>query len=158
MGDPEMKMQEFNNIRVDLVLLENELRGFFSRENFGDDFSTEVINESINGRDRSGFTLKARWRWLKFSFVFRVRVACQRTKVIVEIAEERQRFKVGIATVGGLALATGGLGLLVAPVAAGMGGTAAYRSKKVVDGAWKVIDGYMAEASREIVDADHPAE
>jgi hypothetical protein len=146
-----MKTQEYNNVRVDLPLIETDLRGFFSRENFGSNFSVEVINENADQKQRSGFTLKARWTWLKLSYVFRVRVALNKAKVIVQVGEERQGFKVGVAAAGGIGLIAGGI--LVAPVAI-TGGIAAYRAHKINEGIWDLIDNYMAEASRETVEDD----
>ena len=52
-----MKTQEYNNVKVDLPVIETDLRGFFSRENFGNNFTVEV-NENASSKQRSGFTLK----------------------------------------------------------------------------------------------------
>jgi hypothetical protein len=148
-----MKTQEYNNIRADLTTLESDLRGFFSRENFGSNFGVEIINENLNKGGRSGFVLKVRWTWMKLSFVFRVRAASSGSKIIVQVGEEKQSFKMGMAATGGLLLASP-IGFLVAPAAI-TGGIAAYRSHKINDGVWDVIDKHMSDVSREIVDSDH---
>jgi hypothetical protein len=148
-----MKAQEYNNIKVDLTLLENELREFFSRESFGENFLMETINERGKARERSGFVLKARWTWMKLSYVFKVRVAFDGRRTIVQAGEEKQTTKLGMVGLGGAALAAGALALLTAPVAIA-GGVAAYRSYKIVDGIWEVIEKHMSDITRELADSD----
>jgi hypothetical protein len=127
-----MDDRQYPGVRVDLTALLDELRQFFTDQ----DYEFQVRNESKSTvvQARKSSTLRD---WTATSYAVTIRIAAEEFGSSISIGKQRWMDKAAVVGVGLMA------GPLM-PIVAGLGAFGAYRQYKATDGAWTVIERHMA--------------